>query len=44
VDLYLTAAQALLQTADPLSVLGDERFVQFNPKAAPIAGLWQPPV
>jgi hypothetical protein len=44
VDLYLTAAQALLQTADPLSVLGDERFVQFNPKAAPIAGLWAPPV
>jgi hypothetical protein len=44
VDLYLTCAQALLQTADPLSVLGDERFVQFNPTGAPIAGLWAAPV
>jgi hypothetical protein len=42
-DLYLTCAQALLQTADPLSVLGSERFVEFNPAAAPIAGLWSAP-
>jgi hypothetical protein len=43
VDLYLTCAQALLQNADPLSVLGSERFVEFNPKGAPIAGLWSAP-
>jgi len=42
VDLYLTCAQALLQTADPLSALAAERFVQFNPGAAPIDGLWSP--
>jgi hypothetical protein len=42
-DLYLTCAQALLQTANPLSVLGSERFVEFNPAAAPIAGLWSAP-
>jgi len=43
VDLYLTCAQALLGTADPLSVLNDERFVMFNPGAMPIDGLWAPP-
>jgi hypothetical protein len=43
VDLYLTCAQALLQTADPLSVLGSERFAGFNPAGAPIAGLWSAP-
>lgn len=43
VDLYLTCAQALLQTADPLSALGDERFTMFNSGAAPIADLWSPP-
>lgn len=42
-DLYLTCAQALLQTADPLSVLGSERFVGFNPTGAPIPGLWSAP-
>jgi hypothetical protein len=42
VDLHLTCAQALLQTADPLSALAAERFVQFNPGAAPVAGLWSP--
>lgn len=42
VDLYLSCAQALLQTADPLLALRDERFVQFNPSAAPIPGLWLP--
>ncbi|HEX2871293.1 MAG TPA: DUF1552 domain-containing protein [Polyangiaceae bacterium] len=42
VDLYLSCAQALLQTEDPLLALRDERFVQFNPKAAPIPGLWLP--
>lgn len=42
VDLYLACAQALLQTADPLLALRDERFVQFNPSAAPIPGLWLP--
>jgi hypothetical protein len=44
VDLYLTCAQALLGTADPLSVLSGERFVQFNPKAAVIPELWSQPV
>lgn len=44
VDLYLTCAQALLGTADPLSALSSERFVQFNPKAAVIPELWSEPV
>lgn len=43
VDLYLTCAQALLGTADPLDALKEERFVMFNPGAAPIDGLWSPP-
>jgi hypothetical protein len=44
VDLYLTAAQALLKTADPLSVLSDEVFVDSNDNGAPVDGLWAPPV
>jgi hypothetical protein len=44
VDLYLTCAQALLGTADPLSALSAERFVQFNPSAAVIPELWSQPV
>lgn len=44
VDLYLTCAQALLGTADPLSALSGERFVQFNAKASVIPELWSPPV
>jgi len=43
VDLYLTAAQALLGTSDVMEVLGQERFVQFNPAAAIIEGLWEAP-
>jgi hypothetical protein len=42
-DLYLTCAQALLKTSDPKSVLSSERFMQFNPNAAPISGLWSTP-
>jgi len=42
-DLYLTCAQALLGTADPLSALSAERFVQFNKNAAVIPDLWSPP-
>jgi hypothetical protein len=42
VDLYLTCAQALLGTADPLTALSAERFVQFNSKAATIPELWSP--
>jgi hypothetical protein len=44
VDLYLTAAQALLKTADPLTVLSDEKFVDSNQNGAPVDGLWAPPV
>jgi len=40
VDLYLTCAQALMKTADPLRVLASERFVSSNPNCAPIQGLW----
>jgi hypothetical protein len=43
-DLYLTCAQALLGTTDPLNALSAERFVQFNKTAAVIPGLWSPPV
>lgn len=43
VDLFLTCAQALLKTDDPKGALKAERFNQFNPGAAPIAGLWAPP-
>jgi hypothetical protein len=42
VDLYLTCAQALLGTTDPLGALSAERFVQFNPRAATIPELWSP--
>jgi hypothetical protein len=40
VDLFLTCAQALLNTADPKTALSDERFNQFNRNAAVIDGLW----
>jgi hypothetical protein len=43
VDLYLTCAQALMKTADPLSMLASERFKASNPNCAPIAGMWSPP-
>jgi Protein of unknown function (DUF1552) len=43
VDLYLTCAQALLGSASPLEQLAGERFLEFNPGAAPIAGLWEAP-
>jgi hypothetical protein len=43
VDLYLTAAQALLQTSDPKSALAAERFNQFNPNESVIPGLWAAP-
>ena len=42
-DLYLTCAQALLNTADPKSALSGERFMQFNQNAATIQGLWSAP-
>jgi Protein of unknown function (DUF1552) len=42
VDLFLTCAQALMRTADPLAALAGERFLEFNPAAAPIADLWSP--
>jgi hypothetical protein len=43
VDVYLTCAQALLQNADPLSLLpaGEEKFDRSG--ASPIAGLWAKP-
>lgn len=43
VDLYLTAAQALFGSSDVMSALSQERFVEFNPTAAPIEGLWEAP-
>lgn len=43
VDLYLTAAQALMNTADPKTALASERFNQFNRNAAVIQGLWATP-
>lgn len=43
VDLFLTCAQALLQTADPKMALKDERFIQFSANAGVIPGLWAPP-
>lgn len=44
-DLFLTCAQALLQTDDPKGGLGDERFNQSgnSPNASAIEGLWAPP-
>jgi Protein of unknown function (DUF1552) len=44
VDLYLTCAQALLQSESPLDALEGERFLQFNPNAAPVEGLWEAPL
>lgn len=43
VDLFLTCAQALMQTDDPKGGLGNERFNQFNRDASAIPGLWQKP-
>jgi hypothetical protein len=43
VDLYLTAAQALLQTEDVLGALEGERFIESNRDAGIIDGLWEPP-
>lgn len=43
VDLFLTCAQALLQTDDPKGGLSAERFNEFNPTASAIEGLWAPP-
>lgn len=43
VDLFLTCAQALMQTDDPKGGLGAERFNEFNPTASAIQGLWAPP-
>jgi hypothetical protein len=40
VDLFLTCAQALLKTEDPLSQLASERFTASNPNCAPVPGLW----
>lgn len=41
VDLYLTCAQALLQSSAPLEALAGERFLEFTPQAAPVEGLWE---
>ena len=38
-DLWMTIAQALLRTSDPMSALADESFVSAN--VSPIAGLWR---
>ena len=43
VDLFLTCAQALLQTADVKTALAAERFNQFNKNGAPFDGLWANP-
>jgi hypothetical protein len=43
VDLFLTCAQALLQTDDPKGGLSAERFNQFNPTASAVEGLWVRP-
>ncbi|HEX2861546.1 MAG TPA: DUF1552 domain-containing protein, partial [Lacunisphaera sp.] len=44
-DLFLTCAQALMQTDDPKGGLGAERFNQSgnSPNASAIEGLWAPP-
>ncbi len=44
VDLYLSCAQALMQTDDPKGGLSDERFNDFNPDGAAFDGLWEAPV
>lgn len=43
VDLYLTCAQALMNTADPKGALAAERFISSNANGAPIPGLWAAP-
>jgi hypothetical protein len=40
-DMWLTVAQAFLQTNDPLSALSAEAF--YKDGASPIEGLWLPP-
>jgi hypothetical protein len=40
-DVWMTVAQALLGTADPLALLAGENFYQDG--VAPIDGLWSPP-
>lgn len=42
VDLFLSCAQALLQTDDPKGGLEAERFNQFNRDCQAIEGLWSP--
>jgi hypothetical protein len=44
VDLFLTCAQALMNTADPQTALSAERFNEFNRDASVIPGLWAAPV
>lgn len=44
VDLFLTCAQALMNSADAKAKLSAERFNEFNKNAAPIADLWAAPV
>lgn len=43
VDLYVTAAQALLQSSDVLNLLSAEKFVADNRNASVIQGLWEAP-
>ncbi len=43
VDLFLTAAQALFQSSDVLTILNGEQFVNDNRNASVIQGLWEPP-
>jgi Protein of unknown function (DUF1552) len=43
VDLFLTAAQALLKTSDVMPAFAGERFVNFNRDAEVIPGLWEAP-
>jgi hypothetical protein len=40
-DVWMTVAQALMQTNDPVALLADEKFVKTS--TAPIPGLWVPP-
>lgn len=42
-DLYVTVAQALMKTADPMSKLREEKFASSNPGTAPIPNLWAAP-
>jgi hypothetical protein len=40
-DLWMTVAQALMKTGDPVALLADEKFLKTN--VAPIPGLWVQP-